>query len=287
LANDVLETAKERRTLEYDIALVRERVVQRLEHSYEAAVKDFCRGKRFRSTNDPYFKLLREVGRQDSSIVDLQALANSAEEVRGSINNIKEDRLSILLETKPLCSRHFYYNTDTKNFAIEDPALFYYLKHLDWERLRQECGFRHTDKDYEFDIAISFAGENRDLARLVAEQLRVMDCSVFFDEYYEANYLGGTWRKYFDEIFRSKSRYVVCLLDRHHAEKIWPTFERECFVTRVTEGAVIPIYLDETAFPGIPADIIGIKFSIDESKDVPDQVTDEITFKLLEKLGDA
>jgi hypothetical protein len=214
-------------------------------------------------------------------------LANSAEEVRGSINNIKEDRLSILLETKPLCSRHFYYNTDTKNFAIEDPALFYYLKHLDWERLRQECGFRHTDKDYEFDIAISFAGENRDLARLVAEQLRVMDCSVFFDEYYEANYLGGTWRKYFDEIFRSKSRYVVCLLDRHHAEKIWPTFERECFVTRVTEGAVIPIYLDETAFPGIPADIIGIKFSIDESKDVPDQVTDEITFKLLEKLGDA
>ena len=104
--------------------------MQRLEHAYEPAVKDFCRGKRFRSTNDPYFKLLREVGRQESSIVDLQALANAAEDVRGSINNIKEDRLSILLQTKPLCGRNFYYNADTKNFAIEDPALFYYLERL-------------------------------------------------------------------------------------------------------------------------------------------------------------
>lgn len=287
MANDVIETLEEKRTLGYELHDIRARVVDRLDHTYEPAVKEFCRGKRFRATNDPYFKLLREIGRQDSSIVDLQALANSAEDVRGSINNIKESRLSILLDTKPSCGRHFYYNAETKNFAVEDPALFYFLKHLDWERLRQECGFRYTDKDYEFDIAISFAGENRELARHIADQIQMLDCAVFFDELYEANYLGTAWRKQFEDIFKNRSRVVVCVLDVHHADKIWPTFERECFTPRVADGAVIPIFLDNSVFPGIPADIVGIRFVRDESKSLEDQVTDEVAFKIVERLGAA
>jgi len=285
LAADVVQRQDQQVRLDYDLNTIRERVIARLENSYGAAVKEFCRGKRFRSTNDPYFKLLREIGRQDSSIVDLQALANSAPEVRGSINNIKEERLSLLLSTKPLCERHFYYNAETKNFAIEDPALFYYLKHLDWERMRQECGFRHTDKDYEFDIAISFAGENRELARLIAGQLESLDCSVFFDERYEANYLGAALHKHFEEVFRNRSRLVVCLLDKHHLEKIWPTFEREAFTPRIAEEAVVPIFLDDTAFPGIPNDIAGIKFQRRDDESLENQVADEISFKLHDRLS--
>lgn len=287
LANDIVETAAERRDLTYNLPDIRARVVDRLEHSYEGAVKEFCRGKRFRATNDPYYKLLREIGRQDSSIVDLQALANSAQEVRGSINNIKEKRLSILLDTKPICARHFYYNAETKNFAVEDPALFYYLKHLDWERLRQECGFRYTDKDYEFDVAISFAGENREVARVISDELQSLDCSVFFDELYEANYLGGAWRKQFEDIFKNRSRVVICILDRNHADKIWPTFERECFSPRVADEAVIPVFLDDTKFPGISQDIIGIVFKRDDSKSLANQIADDIVFKVVDRLGEA
>ncbi|MEW8631960.1 MAG: TIR domain-containing protein [Candidatus Thiodiazotropha sp.] len=286
LLRDVTETLPDTTNIPFDIAVIRNRVADRLEHTYNEAVKEFCRGKRFRSSNDPYFKLLREVSRQDSSIVDLQMLANSAPEVKGSINNIKEKRLSILLDSKPICSRYFYYNSETKNFAIEDPALFYYLKHLDWEELRQECGFKHTDKDYEFDFAISFAGENREIARTIAIQLEVMDCSVFFDELFENNYLGKAWGRTFEEIFKQRSRLVVCVLDEFHREKIWPTFERECFSPRVADEAVIPVFLDETVFPGIPQDIVGIKFQRDPSKDIDDQVTDDIVFRILERLDD-
>ena len=141
LINEVTESEDDHNKLPFDLESIRKRVIDRLTHSYHVAVKEFCRGKRFRATNDPYFKLLREVGKQDSSIVDLQELANAAEHVRGSINNLKEGRLSVLLDSKPNCARHFYYNSTSKNFAIEDPALFYYLKHLDWEALRQDCGF--------------------------------------------------------------------------------------------------------------------------------------------------
>lgn len=282
--NGVIETCTERGSISIDLALLRQRVVDRLKAAYYPAVKEFCRGQRFRPSNDPYYKLLRAVSEQDSSIVDLNELANAKAEVHGSINNIKERRLSVLIQSKPVCARHFYYNSETKNFAIEDPALFYFLKHLDWNALRSDCGFRETPKDYEFDFAVSFAGENRDLARHIAASLETLDANVFFDEQYEANYLGRTWSKEFLRIFGSDSRLVVCLLDKHHKDKIWPTFERECFEPRVADGEVIPIFLDDTAFPGIPKDTIGIRYKW--KPDDPgwhDEVIDKIVFKLLER----
>jgi hypothetical protein len=249
-------------------------------------VKEFCRGRRFRPSNDPYFKLLRAVGQQDSSIVDLNELANANPDVRGSINNIKEHRLAVLLQSKPTCARHFYYSQETKNFAIEDPALSYFLKHLEWNALRLDCGFRESTKDYEWDFALSFAGENRELARRIASNLEILDARVFFDEYFENNYLGKTWSDQFKRIFGESSRLVVCLLDSHHKRKIWPTFERECFLPRVAEGDVIPILLDDTPFVGIPSDVVGIKFSADPaSPTFEDDVIEQIVYRLMDRIG--
>lgn len=286
--NDITETQPSGPTLNFNLLDLRNRVTERLEHAYQETVKEFCRGKRFRSTNDPYLKLLRSVSEQDSSIVDLTELANANPDVRGSINNVKEKRLSILIASKPVCERYFYYNPETKHFAIEDPALFYYLKHLNWDDLRKGCGFRAGERDFDFDFALSFAGENRATARSIADQLEILDCSVFYDEFFEANYLGKAWHKNFMEVFSEKSRFIVCLLDTFHLEKIWPTFERECFAPRVPEAAVIPIYLDDTAFPGIPRDIVGIPFRMGNTtpQELHNRVTDEIIFKLISRLDD-
>jgi hypothetical protein len=282
--NEVYETCTEGRVLEVDLALLRARVVDKLKAAYYPAVKEFCRGQRFRPSNDPYFKVLRAVSEQDSSIVDLNELANTKNEVHGSINNIKERRLAALIQSKPMVARHFYYNSETKNFAIEDPALFYFLRHLDWNALRSDAGFREAPRDFEFDFAMSFAGENRDFARFLSEQLETLDAHVFFDEQYEANYLGRTWSKEFQRIFGSASRLVVCVLDKHHRDKIWPTFERECFEPRVPSGEVIPILLDETVFPGIPKDVVGIRFTWNPiDLGWRDEVIDKIVFKLLER----
>lgn len=284
LLNDITQTSDEPKALAYELPLLRRRVNGRLESGYEEAVKEFCRGKRFRSTNDPYYRLLKCVSEQEGSIVDLTDLANNNPDVAGSINNIKEKRLNVLLNSKPICDRYFYYNSETKNFAIEDPALFYYIKHLDWNQLRKVCGFRDSGMEYQFDFAISFAGENRDLAKTTAAQLETLDCSVFFDEFFESNYLGKVWHKEFEEIFKNKSRFVVCFLDKYHLEKIWTTFERECFAPRISDEAVVPIYLDDTSFPGIPKDVIGIMFDKNNKNDLENQVTDHIVFKLLERI---
>src|SRR5690606_25445440 len=238
---------------------------------------------RFRPGNDPYFKLLRLISSQESSIVDLNELANANEDMRASINGIKEKRLNTVLDSKPLCSQYFFYNSGNKVFAIEDPALFYYMHHVDWEEIRKDCGFRDDLKPKEFEIAISFAGENRQLAKYIAEQLESIDISVFLDEHYEANYLGKAWSKEFERIFINDSMYVVCILDIHHKNKIWPTFERDCFKKRVTQGEVIPIFLDDTVFVGIPDDIVGLKFQWDPTNlNWQQKVDDEIVFKIWE-----
>jgi hypothetical protein len=277
----VLSTQEEHKGLNYKIEKVRDRVTSRLQSGYDEPVKEFCRGRRFRKSNDPYYKLLKLIGKQESSIVDLNKLANQYEDIKGSINNIKERRLEILLEEKEALNKYFYYNSDTKNFAIEDPALFYYIKHLNWDQLRDDCGFIESDKNYEFDIAISFAGENRDLARTFSDKFQIFDASVFFDEIYETNLLGKSLTKQFAKIFNDDSRFVICLLDKHHSDKVWPTFERDTFVHRVKDGTVIPIYLDDTKFAGIPADLYGI----DMRQGVTNEKIDDAVIMILEKIG--
>lgn len=283
MINDVIETSEDLKVIDFSPSILRQRLVAKLENTYHDPVKEFCRGRRFRSTNDPYYKLLKTISEQDSSVADLNELANANPEVKGSINNIKETRISSLLDSKPICERYFYYNPQTKSFAIEDPALSYYLKHLNWDQLRTDCGFRDSQTDYEYDFAISFAGENRVLAKNITDLLSLLDCTVFYDEYFEANFLGKAWSKQFREIFSEKSRLIICLLDKFHEEKIWPTFERECFIPRISDASVIPIYLDDTKFTGIPNDIIGIPYK-GFSQDDEDAITDKIIFKLEDRI---
>jgi hypothetical protein len=265
---------------------MRQSIVTRLDAAYRPAVKEFCRGRRFRPSNDPYFKLLRAVSEYGQSNVDLTMLANSRDDVRQSINNVKDRRLTVVLESRPNAARYFYYNAETKQFSIDDPAVFYYIRHLDWEKLRVECGFRETAREYEFDVALSFAGENRDLARFLAENLRELDMSIFYDELYETNYLGKTWTAQFERIFQRDSRFVICLLDECHREKIWPTFERECFLPRVSEETVLPIYLDDTRFPGIPTDLVGIKFGeFKAGQDWREPAVEKIIMRVIDRIG--
>ena len=281
----ILSTVEVKAAVPLEITSLRKSVVERLTAGYYPAVKEFCRGKRFRPGNDPYLRLLKAVGENGESSVDLNMIANASSDVRGSINNIKDHRLPILLETKPFCAQYFYYDRETKFFAIEDPALFYFIRHADWTRVRHDCGFRNDALAVEYDFALSFAGENRELARCIAEQLTLLDTNVFLDEYYEANFLGSTWSGQLKRVFAEDSHLVVCLLDEQHKKKIWPTFERDCFLPRVPSGTVIPIYLDDTPFPGIPSDLIGIKFKWDKNDpDLKNKVTDNIVFKLLERL---
>jgi hypothetical protein len=285
MAAGVTETQDKPKKLTPEFVKIRQKIVDQLSHAYSETVKDFCRGRRFRPSNDPYFRLLRFIATEGtSSSVDLVELANAYPRIAGSINNIKGHRLAIVSE-KPKVKLYFFYNRETHRFSVEDPAVFYYIRHLDWDRIRLDCGFRDAPVAKEWDFAISYARENRELARFISTKLKELDVSVYYDEDHEATLLGKKLSNELEEVFGTKSRYVVCLLDKYHAEKIWPTFERDIFVKRVKQQEVIPIYLDDTKFEGIPADLYGIPFQVDTASDWRILITNQVVLKLIDKLG--
>jgi hypothetical protein len=137
-----------------------------------------------------------------------------------------------------------------------------------------------------FDVAISFAGENRELARYISQRLKDLDVEVYFDEDYETSYLGKKLSEQFPKVFSTDSRYVLCILDKHHQEKIWPTFERDVFLPRVKQNEVLPVYLDESIFVGVPADLRGFRLTWDlEDLFWRQTVDDVIIFPLLDRIG--
>lgn len=286
LENKVYKTQEESKIVTSNIKDIRKSIIERLENAFHHIVKEFCRGKRFRPSNNSYILFLQSVSKSNSFPVDLNELVANAEDYhKTAINSIKEHRLNVHITEKKILNDNFYYSPETKLFNIEDPALQYYIKHIDWKNLHKECGFNKVQGNYTFDIAISFAGENRELAEEIAHTLRFLDYEVFYDKLYEANYLGSSWSKEFERIFSHDSKYIICLLDHNHQAKIWPTFERECFSEKVQTNEVIPIFLDETKFVGIPQDLIGIKFkyTIGE-RDLVSRIREEIIFKIVTKV---
>jgi hypothetical protein len=66
---------------------------------------------------------------------------------------------------------------------------------------------------------------------------------------------------------------------------MWPTFERDCFTPRVPEGEVIPVFLDETIFPGIPNDLVSIHFEYEgDLAAQSDAIIDEVVLRIAGKL---
>jgi hypothetical protein len=78
--------------------------------------------------------------------------------------------------------------------------------------------------EYRFDVAISFAGDNkRATVRAVAEllQLQLGVGKVFFDEWFEAELAGHDAQAVLQNIYRRSTRLVVTCVCQRYAEKSW------------------------------------------------------------------
>ena len=111
------------------------------------------------------------------------------------------------------------------------------------------------DHDYEFDIGLSFAGEQREYVEQVAEELNYRGIRAYYDADDEANLWGRNLAKYFKEVFQSRCRYCIVFASKNYAAKMWPTFELENILRKVTESQqdfILPVRFDNTIIPGIP-----------------------------------
>ena len=109
-------------------------------------------------------------------------------------------------------------------------------------------------REYEYDVALSFAGEDRQHVEALAELLATNGYEVFYDQYERAQLWGKNLYTHLSAIYKDKARYCVMFLSEHYARKLWTNHERESAQARAfeeNEEYILPVRLDDTEIPGI------------------------------------
>lgn len=106
----------------------------------------------------------------------------------------------------------------------------------------------------QYDVALSFAGEDRDYVQGVAEALKAADVSVFYDRFETVDLWGKDLAAHLARIYSEDSHFVVMFVSRPYEEKGWPTHERQHALSRALKGdkeRVLPVRMDDTEVPGL------------------------------------
>jgi hypothetical protein len=108
----------------------------------------------------------------------------------------------------------------------------------------------------KYDVALSFAGEDRDYVDQVAGYLRRAHVNVFYDKYEQVDLWGKNLYEHLSDVYQNQARYTVMFVSKHYAEKLWPRHERRSAQERAfRESAeyILPVRFDNTEVPGLPS----------------------------------
>jgi hypothetical protein len=107
--------------------------------------------------------------------------------------------------------------------------------------------------EYEFDVAPSFAEEDRDRVLPVVDRLKALGVEVFYDRDREVEMWGRDRVEYFSETFSHRARFVLLFSSQHYVSK-WTRLQSRAAMARALEENteyVLPIRIDDTPVPGL------------------------------------
>jgi TIR domain len=134
-------------------------------------------------------------------------------------------------------------------------------------------------KRFEFDVALSFAGENRRVVKKLATMLVQAGADVFYDEYKQATLWGKDLYQHLQDIYQNRARYCVVFVSKNYIKKHWAKHELKNAQARAFASHreyILPLRMDSTVLPGLPATVGYL--------DLKKHDLEEIAVLLLEKL---
>ncbi|HTQ74563.1 MAG TPA: AAA family ATPase [Burkholderiales bacterium] len=188
IEHKIVETRLAKETISVDLAALREAVLRSFHPKYFSRVVGLCKGKQqARSVHNTYFEIVSAIASSGQAEVPLEYLrerivgpiADPAERNRKStsyyncLKNLKEVIVAQEMEDVLL------FNDRQNVISIEDPSFWFYLGLLDLNQVRKRIHVRGTA--YPYDVAISFAGENRSDAQALARACQTVGLEVFYD----------------------------------------------------------------------------------------------------------
>jgi len=116
----------------------------------------------------------------------------------------------------------------------------------------------HASTPRRYDVALSFAGEDREFVERVANAMRSKGVRVFYDRYEEAELWGKNLYTHLRDVYERQAHFTVVFISRHYAAKLWTNHERESAQARAFEERreyILPARFDDTAVPGLPSTV--------------------------------
>ena len=136
-----------------------------------------------------------------------------------------------------------------------------------------------TEEYFEYDVGLSFAGEQREYVEQVATDLKSRGIRPFYDDYEREVLWGKDLYAHLSEVYQHLCRYCVLFVSKEYAAKVWTNKERQSAQARAIEEQheyILPARFDDTPIPGLP-DTVGY---VDLTKTSPEQLCDLIAGKL-------
>jgi hypothetical protein len=108
---------------------------------------------------------------------------------------------------------------------------------------------------FEFDVAISFGGADRDVASEISDVLRKAGYRVFYDLDEQHRLLGEDLAEYLHDMYFRRSRYAIVVLSEHFLRSRWArNWEWRAMLARAQsqrEPYVLPYVIEDVNLPGL------------------------------------
>ncbi|WP_109117125.1 TIR domain-containing protein [Azospirillum sp. TSO22-1] len=108
----------------------------------------------------------------------------------------------------------------------------------------------------KYEVALSFAGEQRHYADRLARSLQARGVSVFYDGFERARLWGRDLAEEFHGIYSERAKRVVMLVSEQYITKMWCNHERRSATSKYLQSSdsyILPVRFDNAWPPGLPS----------------------------------
>lgn len=155
--------------------------------------------------------------------------------------------------------------------AVKDIFNLLYPELYDQIKIMEINSNKVDNQDY--DLALSFAGEERLIAKTIADELTKQRYKVFYDEYEQANLWGKDLYSHLNNVYKKRAKYCLMIISKDYATKVWTTHERKAAQAKAfmnNQEYILPLRVDDTEIEGLNETIgyidlekVGIEKTID------------------------
>jgi hypothetical protein len=265
---------------------IKDAVLRNYKSKFQNRLIGLAKGKQqARSVHNTYFEIVKQICTLEVSEIPISELySRIVKPVADPIERNKKstsfynclNNLSEVLTQRGLDDA-IYYNQQASLISIEDPSFRLYLTLADLGEIERSVRVRRTR--FPWDVAVSFAGEDRDIVEQFRELMNASGYTTFYDFDEQHKLWGENLRRKLGDVYAHDAQFMVVFLSTAYPEKDWTRFELEIgreAKTKRTDTYLLPVIVDNVHVVGIASDVGHVDLRRSSIRDVAELLIKKI-----------